>query len=100
MFKLVISDNNADDTTFLLVDDEVTIGRKDTNKLRLAGEMVSRRHARIQHKDNDHWLHDLASYNGVTVNGHLVQEARLLRHGDQIVIGDHAMVYLDDGKPL
>ena len=69
MFKLVISDDEGKTTVVPLVRDEITIGRKEGNTIRLTERNVSRRHARIHRKSADYVLEDLASYNGIVVNG-------------------------------
>ncbi len=64
----------------------VSIGREDDNAVRLNDERVSRFHAKIQHDGDQLILTDLDSTNGTRVNGHPVQ-MRILRVGDQVVIG-------------
>jgi pSer/pThr/pTyr-binding forkhead associated (FHA) protein len=51
--------------------------------------MVSRAHALIVIDGNDTFVRDLASRNGVYINGHLVREGKL-RHGDLLCIGPFA----------
>ena len=47
MFKLVIQDDEGKTTVVPLIRDEITIGRKEGNTIRLTERNVSRRHARI-----------------------------------------------------
>ena len=47
MYKLVISDDEGKNTVVPLVRDEITIGRKEGNTIRLTERNVARRHARL-----------------------------------------------------
>lgn len=96
MLKLVISDDEGKTTVVPLVRDEITIGRKEGNTIRLTERNVSRRHARIARRTNDYVLEDLASYNGIVVNGARLVEARSVRHGDQILIGDYKLQIVEE----
>ena len=48
MIRLVISDNEGTTTVVPLVRDEVSIGRKEGNTIRLTERNISREHCRIQ----------------------------------------------------
>jgi pSer/pThr/pTyr-binding forkhead associated (FHA) protein len=96
MLKLVISDDEGKKTVVPLVRDEITIGRKEGNTIRLTERNVSRRHARIVKRASDYVLEDLASYNGIVVNNTRLVEARPIRHGDEIRIGDYILSILDE----
>jgi serine phosphatase RsbU (regulator of sigma subunit) len=63
-----------------------TIGRRDTNDLRLAGSEVSREHAEIVQEGDRYVLHDRESRYGTFVNGEAVSECDL-RPGDRIRLG-------------
>lgn len=96
MFKLVISDDEGRTTTVPLIRDEITIGRKEGNTIRLTDRNVSRRHARLQKQNGHYLLHDLGSYNGTIINGTRVTEARPLKHGDLILIGDYKLSIIEE----
>jgi pSer/pThr/pTyr-binding forkhead associated (FHA) protein len=96
MLKLVIADDEGKKTVVPLVRDEITIGRKEGNTIRLTERNVSRRHARIVKRTNDYMLEDLASYNGIVVNNARLVEARPIRHGDEIRIGDYTLQIVDE----
>ena len=57
--------------------------------LPLPSPIVSRTHALIVTRGGETYVRDLASRNGVSVNGHLVRESRL-RHADLLCIGPYA----------
>ena len=65
---------------------ELTVGRTEGNDLVLNHPSVSRRHARFDPRDEQWWIVDLKSTNGVKVNGNLVAEAQV-NPGDKILIG-------------
>ncbi len=96
MLKLVISDDEGKTTVVPLVRDEITIGRKEGNTIRLTERNVSRRHARISKRPEGFMLEDLASYNGIVLNGARLQEARSVKHGDQVLIGDYKLQIVDE----
>ncbi len=96
MYKLVISDDEGKQTTVPLVRDEITIGRKEGNTIRLTERNVSRRHARLQKQNGGYLLHDLGSYNGVVINGQRLADAQSLKNGDQILIGDYKLAIQEE----
>src|SRR5262245_2420138 len=91
MFKLVISDDEGKTTVVPLVRDEITIGRKEGNTIRLTERNVSRRHARLLKANGKFVVSDLHSYNGVKVNGQRIGGDVSLDPGDQITIGDYQL---------
>ncbi len=97
MYKLVISDDEGKTTVVPLVRDEITIGRKEGNTIRLTERNVSRRHARLRKADGAFRIEDLGSYNGIKINGHRVQGEVELGAGDQISIGDYQLAVQMDG---
>ncbi len=76
---------------------EIVLGRDAACAVPLAGEDVSRRHARIVPDDGGHVLVDLGSTNGTWVNGAEV-ESRRLEAGDRIRIGPFVAAYLAAGE--
>src|SRR5262252_1579377 len=63
-----------------------TIGRRETNSLRLGGSEVSREHAEIVHEDSKYVLLDKESRYGTFINGEPVKEQEL-KSGDRIRLG-------------
>jgi pSer/pThr/pTyr-binding forkhead associated (FHA) protein len=100
MYKLVISDDEGKTTSVPLVREEITIGRKEGNTIRLTDRNVSRRHAKLQKQDGAYVLQDLGSYNGTVINGTRLSDTRSLKTGDQIVIGDYKLNIVDEGAAL
>jgi hypothetical protein len=62
----------------------------------IADISVSREHLRLEKRRRRWALIDVASGNGTSVNGRAVQR-RLLRHGDEIAIGDTVLRFLEPG---
>ena len=87
---LTVAGGPSDGRTLFITKPTITIGRRDDNDVVLNGTEVSRAHAVIYRADTGHYLHDLASSNGTFVNDTDIGNARhLLRHGDDIRLGNH-----------
>jgi ABC transport system ATP-binding/permease protein len=97
MFKLVIQDDEGKTTVVPLVRDEITIGRKEGNTIRLTERNVSRRHARIVRNNGEVTIEDLGSYNGIRVNNSRIAERVQLRVSDQVQIGDYKLFLKAEG---
>lgn len=92
--RLIIEDFEGDRMVVPLPEDEgpVTLGRAADNHVRLPERNVSRRHAEL-HPSPDGWLLlDADSYNGVLVNGEVVEGDRKLEVGDFIVLADYQLL--------
>jgi tetratricopeptide (TPR) repeat protein len=74
----------------------VTLGRAEANAVVLPDIAVSREHLRLERKGTAWGLVDSGSGNGTQVNGRAVRRQRL-RHGDEIVLGDSTLRYLEAG---
>jgi transcriptional regulator with GAF, ATPase, and Fis domain len=90
------------DSTIVLTDAEVTLGRDPTNAVPVIDPSVSRKHCLLRREEDGRFqIKDLASRNGTVVNGLTVQE-QWLRHGDEIAVGDSAFLFLleDEDRAL
>ncbi|MBF0285471.1 MAG: FHA domain-containing protein, partial [Magnetococcales bacterium] len=99
MAQLILRFKNVIRATYPLGSAEITIGRLPGNTVVIDNLAVSRRHARIVREDETYFLEDLASYNGVFVNGEKITR-RPLGHGDVIVIGKHVLEFRVDGAAV
>lgn len=97
MHKLVISDDEGKTTVVPLVRDELTIGRKEGNAVRLTERNVSRRHARIKRDGDGFIVEDLDSYNGVFLNDERIHGQVRLKAGDRLRIGEYRFALDADG---
>lgn len=68
-------------------DDGASLGRSDDNRIMLADDELSRRHALIEAREGGYWLSDRGSTNGTYLNGAPVTAARPLQLGDVITLG-------------
>ena len=100
MLKLIIEDDEGKTTVVPLIRDEITIGRKEGNTIRLTERNVSRRHARLvrtgEGVDHSVIVEDLDSYNGIKLNGDRVSGKCVMRPGDLVQIGDYSLALQAD----
>ena len=91
MVKLIIEDDEGKTTVVPLIRDEITIGRKEGNTIRLTERNVSRRHAKLVKQNGAIFIEDLNSYNGIKVNGNRISGRVAIAEGDRIQIGDYVL---------
>ena len=96
MQKLLIEDDEGRSVVVPLIRDEITIGRKEGNTIRLSEQNVSRNHARLVRRQGSLLVEDLSSYNGTKLNGAAVAAPAPLKDGDVIIIGDYRMAIKED----
>ncbi|MBA3395907.1 MAG: FHA domain-containing protein [Deltaproteobacteria bacterium] len=73
------------------------VGRHPNNTIQLLDTIVSKEHCVIEQHGAATVLRDLGSMNGTFISGERVAGARVLRHGDEIRLGNTVLVY-DDGS--
>src|SRR3982751_5159313 len=78
---------------FAIDEEPVVIGRETAANLCIADASVSRRHSKIEKKDEGFVITDLESLNGTFINDVPVK-TRLLEHGDRVRIGDSQFLFL------
>jgi pSer/pThr/pTyr-binding forkhead associated (FHA) protein len=88
-WKLLIEDDVGDTISVPLLRGAITIGRKEGNTVRLTARNVSRFHARLVTEDEQLFIEDLESYNGVKLNGDRIKGRVAVNEGDLIEIGDY-----------
>ncbi len=91
MYKLIIEDDEGKTTVVPLIRDEITIGRKEGNTIRLTERNVSRKHAKLLKSNGTVYIEDLTSYNGIKVNGDRIAGRAPVNEGDRIQIGDYQL---------
>ena len=82
--------------SFPLTGDEVFIGREPTNQIAVLDATASRRHCSIHKADEQFFLRDRESRNSTFLNGVPVTD-QVLRHGDQIRVGQSLFVFREPG---
>jgi pSer/pThr/pTyr-binding forkhead associated (FHA) protein len=100
MLKLVISDNEGTTTVVPFVRDEISIGRKDGNTIRLIERNISRKHCTLERVNGSYKVRDHGSYNGVIVNGARIEREADLKAGDQLQIGDYTVLVQDEAAEV
>ena len=86
------------------IKDFISLGREESNMLCLDDDSASRRHCRIQKKDNEGFiLQDMGSRNGTFLNGNKVFKA-VLKNNDRIQLGKTEFIFsysaLDKNNPM
>src|SRR3569623_304795 len=100
MHKLINEDDEGKTAVVPLVREELSIGRKEGNAIRLTERNISRRHARLLTTDSGVVIEDLTSFTGVRVNGVRIEVPTPVRDGDQVAIGDYKLSVKLDGVEL
>lgn len=76
----------------------ITLGRKAENTIVLTEPFVSGNHSRIYAKNNNLYVEDLNSTNGVYVNNERIEEKYKLIADDEVKIGSAIFKVLKSGK--
>ena len=79
--------------TFAIDEEPLVIGRETAANVCIADASVSRRHSKIEKKDDSFVITDRESLNGTFVNDVPVR-SRVLEHGDRVRIGDSQFLFL------
>lgn len=91
MLRLIIIDDEGQKIAVPFIRNEIRIGRKKGNTIRLMERNISRNHASLSRDDDNVWIEDLDSYNGVFLNGNRIGRRTAMYPGDVAVIGDYSM---------
>jgi pSer/pThr/pTyr-binding forkhead associated (FHA) protein len=92
-FEILASDGRNE--MIDLEDREMLIGRSPNCDIYLSSESVSRRHARLSFRNEEYFIEDLNSTNGLYVNGIRVEKC-VLRNNDQIEIGGVRVLFHEE----
>ncbi len=98
MYKLLIEDDEGGKTAVSLIRDEITIGRKEGNTIRLTDRNVSRRHGKIVRDDEDVYIEDVAARYGLKKNGKKIDGRAPMTPGDVVEIGDYRLTLKAEKK--
>jgi len=93
-YKLMLKFNGEVVSEYTLENVETTIGRKSENTIHIDNMAVSSHHARVVLVGNKAIFEDMGSTNGSVINGRQVTK-HVLRHGDQIIMGKHELIFVD-----
>ena len=93
--KIILSMDGVVLQEYPLSKERMTVGRKPHNDIVIDNLAVSGEHAAIVTIQNDSFLEDLDSTNGVMVNG-MATKKHFLQNNDVIEIGKYKIKYLND----
>ena len=72
---------------------QINIGRADSCTIVLNDRQISKQHAAISFQDNDYWIDDMNSTNGVFINGRKMTNRKRIFHGCIIKLGTPGILY-------
>ena len=78
---------------YMLLKDEVSLGRGEENDLVIPHASVSRTHARLMRRDGGYELTDLNSTNGTYVNNQPLRGSMIVANGAEVRLGDVIFVF-------
>jgi len=90
----MIALSDASRTVYPISKPITTIGRSDSNDIRIEDNVISRLHALLQVDDEGVTIEDHGSKNGVLVNQSKIERATL-KHGDIVSLGKYYLRYVD-----
>ncbi len=79
---------------------EITIGRSPDCDITLNDQNTSRRHCLIKRNWHGFTAQDLASKNGVLLNGKQIDGAPMLKDGDELQVGGVKLIFIDPPSRL
>src|SRR5450432_4330515 len=78
-----------------------SLGRHPNNTIQLLDKIVSKEHCIVEQRGQQFVLRDLGSLNGTYINGERVRGEGLLKHGDEIGLGQTRARFDDgSGRPM
>jgi diguanylate cyclase (GGDEF)-like protein len=101
MWSLTLRSPAHEPREYVLKPGKTTLGRKPDNDIVIADDSASRLHAEIFCQGDQAVISDLGSTNGTFVNRERLTKPHVLRHEDQIRIGQHvaSIAFRDDRNP-
>ncbi len=97
MPRLVLLFNKQVINEIPFTENSITVGRKPDNGVVIDNLAVSGYHARIDKTGDEYILTDLQSTNGTFVNEKKISSHRL-RHGDNVIVGKHVLLFIAGEK--
>ncbi len=96
----IIHHYNGSAISHFFLEDQLTIGRKDSNDIQIDDSTLSGEHALIERiaergAKGNFQVRDLESTNGVLYKGQKVKVKKLV-DGDSIVVGTHDMEFVEE----
>lgn len=91
--SLEILTKDKSKVVFRIVSGRSTIGRNITNTIVIEDKLISNYHAVIINENDESWIEDLESRNGVFLNGLKIDKKAMLNDGCIIKIGSTMLRY-------
>ncbi len=85
--RLCVLYGDPKDALFLIRKGRNTIGHDCGNLIVLGDDLISNKHAIITHEDENYWIEDRNSKNGVIVNGNKISARERLINGSVVKLG-------------
>lgn len=79
------------------IQDEITLGRHNSNDIYIKDPFVSKEHFRIVEDEGEYYLEDLDSANGTYLNKERVEDVVKLFNGDTIRVGNIEFLFVNRG---
>jgi diguanylate cyclase (GGDEF)-like protein len=100
-FLLVIyaNDKSAQGSRLMLEAGLVRVGRMSDSEIVLEDNAVSRRHARIERREDGYVVMDVGSRNGTLLNDREISDVVKLSNGDRLQIGSTIFKYIGGNEP-
>ena len=95
MVSITIAEKSGASKQIDFQQNEISIGRVQGNDVVLPRSNVSKKHARIEVRDNNIFILDLESTNGTIVNGKRITAPQMLRSLDKVQIGDFSITVIE-----
>ena len=76
--------------------EKLNVGTETDNDLVIQDKRVSMNHLQLVRQGEDYYVKDLRSAFGTFLNGQMLDQLSLIRHGDEIQIGQHTLIFIDD----
>lgn len=76
--------------------EKLNVGTEKNNHLVIDDKKVSMNHLQVIRQGHHYFIKDLRSAFGTFLNGQQVEQPSLVKHGDEIQIGQHTLIFLDD----
>jgi len=97
--RLVVLTKEKSSIVFQIKDTECTIGRASNNSIIINDDRISNFHSKIINENNNIWIEDLKSTNGVFVNGKKIIDRQLLHNGSLIKLGSTILKFETESEP-
>ncbi|MFB6264988.1 MAG: FHA domain-containing protein [Bradymonadaceae bacterium] len=97
--QLLIEDDEGSRSVVPHLPDEVTIGRKEDNQIRLGERNVSRHHARLVRSNGRLYIEDVEARYGIQKNGQKIDDRAEFNEGDVVLIGDYRLTLRPETGP-